>query len=176
MTGQKPDERIRTPMQWDATTPAARVQRGKPWEPLSDDWPTVNVAAESGRSGPRSCRAIATSSRLRAAHPALRTGSIVPVKSSADEVTATIRSGPTETPARRSPTSPTPRSATSAWTLRGAAVRHTDRPGRARPGDRDGSAADAAVAPLVTPTGGFTGYRPLPRLPPRSVTVIALHP
>ena len=35
MQGQKPDERIRTPMQWDATEITAGFTTGRPWQPLS---------------------------------------------------------------------------------------------------------------------------------------------
>jgi glycosidase len=48
MRGRKPDERIRTPMQWSAEGPAAGFSTATPWERLSDDWETVNVAAQSG--------------------------------------------------------------------------------------------------------------------------------
>ena len=37
MTGAKPDERIRTPMRWDASAPAAGFSTHAPWEPLSGD-------------------------------------------------------------------------------------------------------------------------------------------
>ena len=46
MTGDKPDERLRTPMQW-ARSPAAGFTRGKPWEALQADSFTANVAVES---------------------------------------------------------------------------------------------------------------------------------
>ena len=45
MTGQKPDEMIRTPMQWDATEDAGFTD-GTPWEPVNADHTTVNVAAQ----------------------------------------------------------------------------------------------------------------------------------
>ena len=48
MTGAKPDERIRTPMRWDASQPAAGFSTAEPWEPLSADPASVNVADESG--------------------------------------------------------------------------------------------------------------------------------
>src|SRR2546429_6624771 len=46
MTGDKPDERLRTPMQW-ALAPAAGFTTGKPWEALQPDSFTANVAVES---------------------------------------------------------------------------------------------------------------------------------
>ncbi len=184
MTGQKPDERIRTPMQWDATAPAAGFSAAKPWEPLSDDWQTVNVAAQ--RDDPTSLwsryRDLIV---LRAAHPALRTGSIVPIRSTADEVVATIRSGPTETLLLVANVSDAPVADYALDLAEGPlcgtpsaqvvlAPETGSGPGASPTGSAPG--AGAAVAPLVTQTGGFTGYRPSSTLPPRSVTVIALNP
>src|SRR5437879_8461365 len=45
MTGEKPDERLRTPMQW-VLAPAAGFTSGKPWEALQPDSFTANVAVE----------------------------------------------------------------------------------------------------------------------------------
>jgi glycosidase len=46
MTGQKPDEMIRAPMQWTADE-SAGFTAGRPWEPVHADYETVNVAAET---------------------------------------------------------------------------------------------------------------------------------
>ena len=45
MTGDKPDERLRTPMQW-SRAPSAGFTRGTPWEPLQPDLLTANVEAQ----------------------------------------------------------------------------------------------------------------------------------
>ena len=45
MVGPKPDETIRTPMQWSGAANAG-FTAGKPWEPLQPDWKTKNVAAQ----------------------------------------------------------------------------------------------------------------------------------
>src|SRR6185503_15228405 len=47
MTGDKPDERLRTPMQWSGDA-GAGFTRGTPWESLQPDWATTNVAAQEG--------------------------------------------------------------------------------------------------------------------------------
>lgn len=44
MTGNKPDPRLRTPMQW--TADPSGFTSGAPWEPFQDDLATVNVAAQ----------------------------------------------------------------------------------------------------------------------------------
>ncbi|HJP84411.1 MAG TPA: alpha-amylase family glycosyl hydrolase [Gemmatimonadaceae bacterium] len=46
MIGDKPDEQIRTPMQWSAAT-GGGFSNGKPWEPLQPDWATNNVASQT---------------------------------------------------------------------------------------------------------------------------------
>lgn len=167
MSGAKPDERIRTPMQWDATMPAGGFSSAEPWEPLSDDWRTVNVAAQD--DDPGSLLSLYRGLiRLRDAHPALRDGAIVPVTSAAGEVVATVRSTATETLLVVANVSDAPIADyaldLAAGPLCGtpaAAILHGE-------GSPD--------APIVTTSGGFTGYRPLAALPPRSVTVIALRP
>jgi glycosidase len=47
MTGDKPDERIRTPMQWSADR-GAGFTTGAAWEPLQPDWARTNVAVQEG--------------------------------------------------------------------------------------------------------------------------------
>ena len=45
MTGNKPDPRLRTPMQW--TSDATGFTTGIPWEPFQDDLETINVASQT---------------------------------------------------------------------------------------------------------------------------------
>jgi glycosidase len=89
MTGDKPDERLRTPMQWSGG-PAAGFTRGTPWESLQPDSFTANVEAEA--ADPRSLldlyrRLI----HLRATTPALGSGVLVPLATSDDAVAAYLR-------------------------------------------------------------------------------------
>ena len=96
LTGSKPDELIRTPMPWDGSDPAGGFTTGTPWEPLADGWQTTNVAA--ARADPESLLArYRDLIRLRAAHPALQHGAILPVVSASDAVVATLRADATET-------------------------------------------------------------------------------
>lgn len=77
MTGEKPDEMIRTPMQWSAEE-SAGFSAGTPWEPVNSDYAEVNVAAQL--QDPASLlshyRALI---RLRRENPALQVGSYHPV-------------------------------------------------------------------------------------------------
>ena len=69
MVGDKPDERIRTPMQWDAG-PNAGFTRGTPWEALQPGWAATNVVAQRADTGSLLAR-YRRLIRLRADRPAL---------------------------------------------------------------------------------------------------------
>lgn len=74
MTGEKPDERIRTPMQWSSEAHGG-FSPTTPWQELAANWDEVNVAAQD--ADPASLlnhyrRLI----HLRAEHPALRQGDL----------------------------------------------------------------------------------------------------
>jgi len=89
ITGDKPDERLRTPMQWRAA-PAGGFSTGKAWEALQADSMTVTVAAQDAE--PRSLlnlhrRLI----HLRAATPALGRGTLVPLDAGRTDVAAFLR-------------------------------------------------------------------------------------
>ena len=89
MTGDKPDPRLRTPMQW---SPGRGVgfTSGTPWESPQPDSMTTNVAVES--ADPASLlnlyrRLI----HLRKANEALATGRLVPLSAGSPSVTAYLR-------------------------------------------------------------------------------------
>ncbi|HMI54967.1 MAG TPA: alpha-amylase family glycosyl hydrolase [Gemmatimonadaceae bacterium] len=74
MIGPKPDEMIRTPMQW-SSAPNSGFTTGKPWERLQADWKTKNVAAQdsSRQSLLNHYRKLI---QVRNANPALNRGSL----------------------------------------------------------------------------------------------------
>ena len=85
MTGDKPDERLRTPMQWTASSRG--FTSGKPWETLQADTLTVNVAAQERR--PNSLLSLYRKlGHLRATNRALREGRLEPIESGSDSVLA----------------------------------------------------------------------------------------
>jgi glycosidase len=89
MSADKPDEQLRTPMQWSAE-PAAGFTRGKPWEPLTPAWEMINVARQDADSGSLLSlyrRLI----RLRATRSALGAGDLVPLATPNGAVAAYIR-------------------------------------------------------------------------------------
>jgi len=89
MLGVKPDEQIRTPMQWDATE-GAGFTSGTPWEPVNDDYPELNVAAQD--ADPDSLlNHYRTLLAVRAAHPALGLGSVQVLESTCESLHAALR-------------------------------------------------------------------------------------
>jgi alpha-amylase len=89
MTGNKPDPRLRTPMHW-RRGPAAGFTTGVPWEPLQPDSMTANVETQEADS-----TSLLNLHRrlihLRAEHPALGAGELVPLTTGSDAVAAYLR-------------------------------------------------------------------------------------
>ncbi|HEU5086800.1 MAG TPA: alpha-amylase family glycosyl hydrolase, partial [Roseiflexaceae bacterium] len=77
MQGEKPDERIRTPMQWNGQQNAG-FTGGQPWEALQSDAAQVNVAAEN--ANPASLlNEYRQMIRLHTSTPALAQGTFTPL-------------------------------------------------------------------------------------------------
>jgi len=89
MTGDKPDERLRTPMQWSAA-PGLGFTLGTPWETPSADWATTNVAAQE-RDSSSLLSLYRRLIHLRASDAALGSGELVPLATSDDAVAAYVR-------------------------------------------------------------------------------------
>ncbi len=89
MTAAKPDERLRTPMQWTSGA-GAGFTTGKPWEQLQSDSATVTVAAQDGDASSLLAlhRALI---RLRASNRAVASGRLIPLTASSDAVVAYLR-------------------------------------------------------------------------------------
>jgi len=89
MVGSKPDERLRTPMQW-SRAPGAGFTNGRPWQRLQDD--SLETTVEAQDRDPRSIlelhRRMIT---LRDGNAALAAGRLVPLVASHDAVTAYLR-------------------------------------------------------------------------------------
>jgi len=75
MVGAKPDETIRTPMQW-SSSPNSGFTTGTPWETLQPDWKTKNVAAQDS-SRQSLLNHYRNLIQLRNSHAALSHGSLV---------------------------------------------------------------------------------------------------
>jgi len=166
MTGVKPDEKLRTPMQW---TPGANAgfSAGTPWQPVNTGYETVNVQTET--ADPASLlnwyrKLIA----LRNAHPALRIGSFEPLETNKLGVYAFLRragdeiflgiynfdSGPVTGYMLKLASGKLVGPLTATDVLAGAPV----------------------APPTLDAAGGFDGYQPLPQLAPRTGYLIQLRP
>ncbi|MBN1658767.1 MAG: DUF3459 domain-containing protein [Anaerolineae bacterium] len=89
MTGSKPDELIRTPMQWSAEAHAG-FTAGTPWEPVNDGYEEWNVAVQAADPGSL-LNHYRTLIHLRQAHDDLSTGDLVAVDTGSDRVYAYLR-------------------------------------------------------------------------------------
>jgi glycosidase len=166
MTGAKPDEMIRTPMQWNAGANAG-FSTGAPWQPVNADYEQANV--ETQRADPDSLlnhyrKLIA----LRNEHPALRVGDTVLMEGENRRVLSFLRQSDTQQllvviNLDQEPVSDYAFSVASSR-LRGE-LSATELLNAAQ-----------AEAPVVDAEGGFANYRPIPELAPRTGYVIQLAP
>lgn len=165
MMGAKPDERIRTPMQWSADAATAGFTTGTPWQAPQDDTPEVNVAAQEADAA-----SLLSQYRdliaLRNAHPALQHGDYLPVDSESRQVYSFLRRSDGETLLILINLSDDPQT-DYALEVEDASL------------SEDQSAAliegsGELAQPQINSEGGFSGYLPLPELSPFSLTVIAL--
>jgi alpha-amylase len=92
MTGNKPDERLRTPMQWSGA-PNGGFTTGKPWALLQRGWQSATVEAQEADSS----SLLALHRRLihlRDANEALGSGELIPMTTTNDGIAAYLRRGP----------------------------------------------------------------------------------
>jgi glycosidase len=173
LTGQKPDERIRTPMPWTGEGPAAGFTTGSPWEPLEAGWEARNVAAQSADAASL-LSVYRDAIRLRASHPALRSGAERLIETDNDAVIARLQETRDEHLLVIANLDDRPVDdyglSVAASGLCGP-VRATLAAGSAVPST---TGATAVAAPDLGAGGGFGSYRPVDILPPLSLTLIAL--
>lgn len=89
MTGNKPDERLRTPMHWRRAR-AAGFTTGSAWQPLHPDSLTANVEAQEGDPGSL-LNLYRRLIHLRAENAALATGELIPLDGGNDAIAAYLR-------------------------------------------------------------------------------------
>ena len=95
MLGEKPDERLRTPMQW-TRAPGAGFTTARPWQQMQSDSATNTVADHE--ADPKSILNLHRRMiHLRAASPALGGGELIPLTTSSEAVAAWLRRDPTQT-------------------------------------------------------------------------------
>ncbi|MCD4686933.1 MAG: DUF3459 domain-containing protein, partial [Anaerolineae bacterium] len=166
MVGEKPDERIRTPMQWtDARINGGFTEAGQPWQTMASGYRTRNVATLTG--DPDSLlshyRALI---HLRNAHPALSTGAIQLIETGNAHVFAMLRANDEETLLVLVNLDD---DAVTDYALSATATLLS--------GDLTAEVvlgSGTADTPALTAAGGFAEYAPFDELAPRSSTVIVL--
>lgn len=174
MTGVKPDENLRTPMQWSAA-PHGGFTTGVPWRPANADADQKNVAAQSAAPGSL-LNHYRTLIRLRREHPALAWGRTAVLDSDRPEVFAMLRTADL---------SEVGRSGTQTVLVvinvgdRGVSDYGLTLPVSDLPRSVELRAREVlqgvVVSPLTTGVdGSVRGYRPIPRLEARSSYVVIL--
>jgi glycosidase len=163
-TGHKPDENIRTPMQWTGGVHAGFTSAPSPWRVPQSDFPQVNVAAETGDPGSllgHYRRLIAARNR----RSALRAGAWTEVESSEGGIYACLRHDDVE-------------KILVLVNLTGESIedfRLSLRFGPLQGGDaREILHGGPARAPESDPGGGFDAYRPVDLLKPYSTILVEL--
>lgn len=168
MTGPKPDERIRTPMQWTADKHAG-FTTGTPWAIANNDYKQVNVAAQTGQADSllEHYRALIA---LRNAHAALRSGETLVLEAGSKRLYAILRHNQQEAflvlvNVSSKPLTPDMSNLTldkGPFTEPLTAISVL---GQANP-----------AAPEITAEGGFSGYVPFQEIPPYAAMIIQLTP
>lgn len=165
MTGRKPDEYIRTPMQWSAQEDAG-FTTGYPWEPPNQDYETVNVALQSADPDSLLNRYRALI-RLRNGHIALRRGATMLLESTCGPALSYLRVHPDE-----GLLVVLNFAATSQQGCAFSLAESSLHPGRYSVRDLLSGVRAGELA--VDAEGGFSEYSPLPALAPREGYVLLL--
>jgi alpha-amylase len=167
MTGQNPDELIRTPMQWNAEAQAG-FTTALPWQRVNRDYSERNVAAQD--QDPASLLShYRNLIGLRNNHAALRVGEAIMVDSSVPSLYSLIRTTDDEIILVLVNLSDTE---VSEYYL---SLRESLLSGsyRAVPLLEAPKYEDADFEPLTaSPSGGFESYKPAPALPPFSSLIL----
>jgi len=167
MTGDKPDEQLRTPMQW-APAPAGGFSTAKAWEAQQPDSMTVTVAAQDKDSSSL-LNHYRRLMNLRAVTPALTQGDIVPLDAGNDAVVAYAR--------RMDKQVVVVVANLGAEPLRNVALRSADAVGaRGRYVTRALAGGVRAAPVTIGADGRLAGYVPFAELSARQAYVFALRP
>lgn len=167
MSGAKPDEMIRTPMQWTGDHGAGFTD-GTPWEPINTDASSVNVAQEMGNASSM-LEYYRNLIQLHNEHPALQVGYTYVAESNSNKLISYLRTSSNE-------------AVLVVINIGREAV--TDYKLDLPLGPLSGQytltslfGKALAINPLkANDKGGFDGYTPIPELPPYSVYILQLKP
>jgi len=163
MTGVKPDERLRTPMQWSPEENAG-FTTGEPWQQVKSNFKARNVQTLS--QDPDSLLSLYRRLiSLRNAHEALRVGEYLAVEADVESLYAFLRHSDEETLLVLANLGHEPVAEYSLSLDEGPL--------------KEGSAVELLSStpvspPVVNAGGGFDGYRPLAQLPAYGMYVVQL--
>ena len=166
MQGRKPDEQIRTPMQWTDAR-GAGFTTGTPWEPINPSYILINAAKQTGQSNSL-LNYYRRLIQLRNEQTALRVGKTYYVDTSSNHLIAYLRASKDEV-------------ILTVVNLDDQPVTDTKLNLDAGPLSGKYAAASllekATINPLqANKSGGFDAYQPLAEMPPYTVMVIQLTP
>lgn len=169
MLGVKPDERIRTPMQWTKEE-FGGFTAGTPWQPTQPDYPTKNVAMQA--DDPDSL--LSTYRRLVHLHvntPALAVGDFTPLSVENGSLAAFLRvSGESRVLVIIN----FDRAPVAGYALGQAASGLP--PGTYRLTPRFGQPAGELSPLTIDASGALSGYAPLPEIPPQTGYIFEIAP
>jgi glycosidase len=166
MLGKKPDENIRTPLQWSDEANAG-FTTGSPWRALNGDYTTKNIAVQSADPGSllSMYRALI---QLRNNHAALRVGDYYDIHTGNRAVFASLRTSREDTVLVLTNLSSEP---------------VTDYSLELEQGPLSGEYVIVPIlydgeflSPTITDQGGFQSYQPLPEIPPYGRFILQLQP
>lgn len=169
MTGVKPDENIRRPMQWSGENAKVGFSTHTPWNAPSQDYKEVNVAGQT--DDPDSLLSLYRNLiHLRNAHAALRTGETLVVNADTQRLYAVLRYNEQEAFLILVNVHPRPLTA-DLYNL------------TLEKGPFTGPLEAVSVlglenpqAPEINAAGGFSGYLPFPEIPAESAVILQLTP
>ena len=165
MTGDKPDERLRTPMHWELA-PAAGFTKGKAWQALQPDSFTANVAVQD-RDTTSLLNLYRRLIHLRETNGALRHGTLVPLETGNEAVLAYVRKDPSSMALVLANLGST--------VVEGIALSSSGRVAEARRYTLRNLLGGPSAQPLVIDEEGrIRGYLPLPMLAPRKAYVFEM--
>ncbi len=170
LLGKKPDEFIRTPMQWSDSA-SSGFTSGIPWLQPNDDYPEKNVNRQSSQAGSLLSH-YRNLIHARNQHAALRVGEYVPVTTGNDAILAYLRVSAAEVVLTVINLSDRPVSDYALGVAEGQLSGRYQLVPLMVGGELTG--LGALPAPTVHTTGGFEGYQPLPVFPAHSVLVAQL--
>jgi alpha-amylase len=164
MQGRKPDEMIRTPMQW-SDEKGAGFTSGMPWEPINADYVLINVAKQTRQSNSL-LQYYRKLIQLRNTHPALRVGKTYIAETESEQLVSYLRASQEETILIIVNTDDQPVTETQ-LSLQGSPLSGN----YTATSLLDNSMIKALQANAA---GGFDAYTPLAEIPPYGVIVIQL--